>query len=79
MTEKGVNISVWQWLYCTIQFVAVQHVAVQPVANWLNVMGGQCDATQDAEDINKKRVVETLLRKHLSCCTLVTIAKCICT
>lgn len=69
MMEKGEDLNAWQWMCCTIQFAAVGHVAEQPVANWLNVMGGQCDATQDAEDINNKLVVE----KHSSCCATVTI------
>lgn len=72
MTGEGEDISAWQWLGCTIPFAAVGHVAEQPVANWLKVMGGQCDATQDAEDINNKHVVETL-RKLLCCCSIVTI------
>lgn len=61
MTEKGEDSSLWQWLCCTIQFVAIGHMAVQPVANWLTVMGGQCDATQDAEDINNNVVKKAFI------------------
>lgn len=74
MTEKEEEISARQWLCCTIQFVAIGHVAVQPVANWLIVTGGQCGATQDAGFINNKHVLETLLlRKHLPCYAIITI------
>lgn len=35
--------------------------------------GRPMGATQDAEEINNKHVAETLLRKHLSCCAIITI------
>lgn len=54
-------------LLCTSEFVAVGHMAVKPVANWLIVIGCQCDATQDAEDINKHVTARLLPRKHLPC------------
>lgn len=58
----------------TSEFVAIGHMAVKPVANWLTVIGCQYDATQDAEDINNKHVAARWLpRKHLPCYAIIII------
>ena len=61
-------------LLLTSVFVAIRHLTAKPIANWLIVIGRQCDATQDAEDINNKHVTaRSLSRKYLFCYARIVI------
>ena len=66
MLEKE-EMNAWQWFCCALQSLLLLDTAVKPVANWLIVVGCQCDATQDAEDMNKHVTARLLPRKHLPC------------
>lgn len=74
MEKRGGGQSTAMGLSHTSEFVAIEHLTVNHVANWLIVIGCQCDATQDAEDINNKDVLARCLpRKHLPCYAIIII------